>query len=122
MSNDIEDAELVDEEGLLTAEYPPKADVERGLARAAKKKPPGRPKGVKNKRTIAREQDLANTIAGGLTPLQFMLKQMRDEENPMGLRMEAAKNAAPYVHPKLAAIDHNVNITTAHEDALDELE
>ena len=30
----------------------------------------------------------------------------RDETNDLALRFEAAKAAAPYVHPKLAAIQH----------------
>jgi hypothetical protein len=38
-----------------------------------------------------------------------MLSILRDEAAPADLRFEAAKAAAPYVHPKLAAIDHSVN-------------
>lgn len=37
-------------------------------------------------------------------------------------RMDAAKNAAPYVHPKLAQIEHKGNVKLAHEVALAELE
>lgn len=53
----------------------------------------------------------------GVTPLEFMLSVMRKE--PSGdikdervlqsireMRFEAAKAAAPYMHPKLSAIEH----------------
>jgi hypothetical protein len=43
----------------------------------------------------------------GLTPLDFLLQLMRDAEQPLGLRADAAKNAAPYVHPRLAAVEHS---------------
>lgn len=38
-------------------------------------------------------------------PLAFMLQTLRDEAKPFDTRMQAAKDAAPYVHPKLATID-----------------
>ena len=49
----------------------------------------------------------AEIAASGLTPLEYLLGIMRDEELPVELRFEAAKAAAPYVHPKLAAIEHS---------------
>lgn len=52
----------------------------------------------------------------GLTPLEYMLQVMRTEPSDaldekgllqaMTLRFEAAKAAAPYMHPKLASIEH----------------
>lgn len=63
----------------------------------------GRKRGVPNKRTAA----VAKAVeASGLTPLEYMLSVMRDEgaENP--IRLDAAKAAAQYVHPKLAAVEH----------------
>jgi hypothetical protein len=41
-------------------------------------------------------------IVSGLMPLEYMLQVMRDEENPPGFRMEAAKAAAQYCHAKKA--------------------
>jgi hypothetical protein len=38
------------------------------------------------------------------TPLEFLLKVMRDSKEDPRLRMEAAKTAAPYVHGKVAEI------------------
>lgn len=80
----------------------------------------GRKKGVKNKATAAKARAIA---ASGVTPLDFMLGIMRapqptpeDGEEPavfvaryVGWRdraLDAAKAAAPYVHPKLANIEH----------------
>jgi hypothetical protein len=69
------------------------------------KKFAGRKKGVPNKATIARQEAIA---ASGLTPLEYMLSMMRDEANEPAVRLDAAKFAAPYVHPKLASTDVNV--------------
>jgi hypothetical protein len=43
--------------------------------------------------------------AGGEMPLDFLLRLMRDPHSPMARRLEAAKAAAPFLHPKLSAID-----------------
>lgn len=75
----------------------------------------GRKKGVPNKRTAELQ---AQVEAEGITPLEFMLNIMRTEpgdeiEDPrvltdmLAMRFEAAKAAAPYVHAKLAAIEHS---------------
>jgi hypothetical protein len=64
----------------------------------------GRRKGTPNKATAARQAEFA---ASGLTPLDFMLRVMRDEQADTATRLDAAVKAAPYVHPKLAAIDHS---------------
>ena len=78
--------------------------------------------------------------AEGITPLEVMLEAMRfhhdvaarelakgDEMDveragkAMTEAREAAKDAAPYVHPRLSNIEANVSVT-GHEAALDELE
>jgi len=41
--------------------------------------------------------------ASGLTPLEFMLSVMRDEQADTATRLDAAVKAAPYVHPRLLA-------------------
>jgi hypothetical protein len=58
----------------------------------------GRPKGSRNKRTIA-DQEI---VASGMSPLAFLCSVYRDRKQPMKRRIEAAKSAAPYVHPELA--------------------
>jgi len=65
----------------------------------------GRKKGVPNKATAAKQAEIA---ASGLTPLEFMLNVMRNEGNEQSVRLDAAKAAAPYVHPKLANIDAKI--------------
>lgn len=65
------------------------------------KKTGGRQKGSLNKATASRETEIA---ASGLTPLNYMLKMLRDENQSAEDRKWAAQNAAPYVHPKLSAI------------------
>lgn len=63
----------------------------------------GRKKGTPNKATAAKAAELA---ASGELPLDFMLGVMRDPAKDFEVRLDAAKSAAPYVHPKLAAIEH----------------
>lgn len=48
--------------------------------------------------------------ATGVTPLEFMLNRMRDEEAPIADRMDMAKAAAPYIHAKLSSIEASVGI------------
>src|SRR5262250_2334906 len=61
----------------------------------------GSRKGRPNKRTLARKEAIA---ASGLSPLDYMLAVMRDENNEMHVRLEAAGKAAPYVHPRLGTM------------------
>ena len=80
----------------------------------------GRKKGSRNKKTAVQ---VAEIEATGETPLQYMLRIMRDERADDALRSDMAKAAAPYVHPKLSNIEGNFDITQRkYEDALDELE
>ena len=74
----------------------------------------GRPPGSKNHRSaeVARQATEA-----GITPIEVMLSAMRDlwEEGTSEAKREAAriaKDAAPYVHPRLASIDQTVREAT----------
>lgn len=62
----------------------------------------GRKAGSPNKASAERE---AAITASGLTPLEYMLQVMRDEAQPPPVRLDAAKSAAPYVHPKLSSAE-----------------
>ncbi len=64
----------------------------------------GRKKGVSNKVTAALR---ANLMAEGILPLEFLLGLVRDPTRPLAVRIEAAKAAAPFLHPKLQAIEHS---------------
>lgn len=80
----------------------------------------GRKPGARDK--LARET--AERVASeGTTPLDFLLSIMRDADEEKDKRIEAAKAAAPYVHPRLSNVEANVRASVQkHEEALDELE
>src|SRR6516162_7942868 len=63
----------------------------------------GRKRGTPNKRSVAQ---LEAAVAGGLMPLEQLLKVMRDPSAPLERRMYCAIAAAPYCHAKLKAIEH----------------
>ncbi|MDH5640867.1 MAG: hypothetical protein OEY28_06200 [Nitrospira sp.] len=71
--------------------------------RGGKRQGAGRKKGRQNKASAAQRAAIA---ASGEVPLNYMLKIMRDEKQPTAIRLEMAKAAAPYCHPKLAAVEH----------------
>jgi hypothetical protein len=62
----------------------------------------GRPKGARNKRTRAL---IEAAEAGGETPLQYMLRVMRDPKAGDKRRDAMAAVAAPYLHPKLSPVE-----------------
>lgn len=77
----------------------------------------GRQKGTPNKASAKKAAAIAKT---GVTPLDFLLKVMRNTKLPMEERLMAAKSAAPYVHPKLQSIVHqNPDGSNLVPDALD---
>ena len=70
----------------------------------------GRPAGSKNQRSAEIAQA---AVEAGITPIEVMLTAMRDlwdVGTPEAKREAAtiAKDAAPYVHPRLASIDQNI--------------
>ncbi len=90
----------------------------------------GRPRGAATKRTrkIADRESRK-----GITPLEVMLKAMRAhaEKKDWDAAASIAKDAAPYMHAKLASVQHSgpkggpiqtVNLTNVSADDLDRLE
>lgn len=78
----------------------------------------GRPKGAA---TRMNEAARAAALASGISPLDFLLATMRDEAHEYATRLDAAKAAAPYVHAKLAAVEHSGSLATrelTHEEWL----
>jgi hypothetical protein len=73
------------------------------MARGGTRPGAGRKPGSPNKATAKRQ---AEVKASGLAPLDYLLSVMRDERVPRVERVDAANKAAPYVHPKLASMDH----------------
>ncbi|MEX2739930.1 hypothetical protein AB3480_00525 [Rhizobium mongolense] len=95
---------------------------------AAGKKTGGRKKGTPNRATARREREIAKS---GVTPLEYMLKVMRNPKADNARRDDMAKAAAPYVHPKLASMQHtgrnggpiqSVDLTNMTEEQLNALE
>ena len=76
----------------------------------------GRKKGSLSKATQKRADIAIIALDSGITPLDYMLEIMRapiptdvDADVRVSMtaqRFEAAKASAPYVHPRLAAIEH----------------
>lgn len=62
----------------------------------------GRRKGTPNGASAARQAEIA---ASGDTPLDYMLRVMRNETADPSRRDEMARAVAPYVPPKLAAVE-----------------
>ena len=71
------------------------------MARGGAREGAGRKKGGHNKLT---EEAVQKAKDGGELPLDFMLRVMRDPQEDQARRLDAAKAAAPYVHPKLNAM------------------
>ena len=68
----------------------------------------GRPKGSLNKKTV---EQIEAVKATGETPLDYMLRVMRDKTQEHARRDDMAKSAAPYLHPKLASSQQTTQIS-----------
>lgn len=88
------------------------------MPKGGKREGAGRKPGTPNSATAAREAEIK---ASGLTPLDFMLEVLRDEQQSMDNRCWAAEKAAPYVHPKLANVEHSggIDVTTQSKEQRD---
>jgi hypothetical protein len=69
----------------------------------------GRKKGSLNKVTSEMKVAIA---ASGETPLDYMLRVMRDPKADAHRRDDMAKAAAPYIHPRLASLEQSVETET----------
>jgi hypothetical protein len=76
------------------------------MARGGKRLGAGRPKGAKNKRTIAKVAlipALQHRQTAEALPLDILTEAMRDTALPVELRLAAAARAAPYFHAKVSS-------------------
>lgn len=89
------------------------------MARGGARQGAGRKRNSPNKATIARQERIAST---GVTPLDVMIQDMRfhydlyqealankdiaTAKTELKEARDAAKDAAPYTHPRLAAVEH----------------
>ncbi|MBD9372779.1 hypothetical protein IB238_09120 [Rhizobium sp. ARZ01] len=100
------------------------------MARGGKRTGAGRPKGAATRKT----KEIADRAsAEGITPLEVMLKAMRThaEKEDWDAAASIAKDAAPYMHAKLASVQHSgpkggpiqtVDLTNVSDDQLAALE
>jgi hypothetical protein len=62
--------------------------------------------GRKQGSASTKTREIANKAASeGITPLEYMLTILRDEQQETAARFEAAKHAAPYIHPRLSSVE-----------------
>jgi hypothetical protein len=79
----------------------------------------GRPKGSINKRSEETYQKAKN---GGVLPVEYLLKRMRNGALPGDVRDRCAAAAAPYIHARLQAVAVSGAVSMTHEQALDALD
>lgn len=72
------------------------------MAHGGKREGAGRRPGTPNKATAELQAEVAAT---GETPLDYMLRVMRDPTVEHDRRDRMAGQAAPYIHAKLASVD-----------------
>ncbi|MFS8371245.1 hypothetical protein [Acetobacter indonesiensis] len=58
--------------------------------------------------------------AKGATPLEIMARVMAGDTSVTEMQFEAAKAAAPYIHPKLSAIQMNATVRRSVADMSDD--
>ena len=63
------------------------------------------------------QERMAALIAGGETPLEYMLRMLRDPLTEHTRKDELSKAAAPYMHPRLASteVSGNADKPIAHK-------
>lgn len=71
----------------------------------------GRKKGGANRLT---QEAVEKARSGGIMPLDYLLEVMRDAGADEAKRIDAAKAAAPYLHPKLQPVDGQGDTTQKH--------
>jgi hypothetical protein len=86
-----------------------------------RRKTGGRQKGTPNKRTVERRSAIEAIKASGRSPIDFFNDLLRNEMAPLDLRFQAAKELAPYTHPKLSSVEARTGGKT-HEQRLAELQ
>lgn len=88
------------------------------MPRGGKREGAGRPAGATTKKT---REVAEKAVAEGITPLEYMLDVLRNEQADPKDRMWAAEKAAPYVHAKLASVEHKggIDVTTQTKEQRD---
>ena len=63
----------------------------------------GRPKGSKTRYSTRLQRQMLNSDHP--TPLEYLVSVYTNESNTLRERLDAAKAAAPYVHPRLSTVE-----------------
>jgi hypothetical protein len=92
----------------------------RSVRLQKRQKTGGRQRGTPNKKTIERQAAIAAIKASGKSPMAFFADILGNEQAPLELRFQAAKELAPFVHPKLASTESRSG-GMSHEDRLEQL-
>lgn len=82
------------------------------MARGGARPGAGRKPGGKSEKTKQREALAADALAQGMSPLEVMLKAMRErvEDGDLVGASAIAKDAAPYIHPRLSSVSSDVKM------------
>lgn len=83
--------------------------------RGGKRSGAGRKQGSVTRKT---REVAARVMASGLTPLDYLLQVMRDPEASPPERLDAAKAAAPYCHPRLSSQTVELKAADSYEEQL----
>ncbi|WP_192356304.1 hypothetical protein [Mesorhizobium mediterraneum] len=76
----------------------------------------GRPKGSLSTRHV---ELLAGAVSEGVTPVEYMLSIMRNENEDEKRRAWAAEKAAPFIHPRPAPIARVIEIDLPSTDTVE---
>src|SRR4051812_9218800 len=91
---------------------------------ATRRKTGGRTKGTPNRSTVIRKQlaerGMQTLLEDGVLPLEVMLRRMRGDDSITDNQFAAAIAAAPYVHPKLSAVEMNAVLERKATELTDE--
>lgn len=93
------------------------------MPRGGKREGAGRKPGSVSAATARRKEIADKAMADGVTPLEVMLTSMRKawDDGDVPMAVSIAKDAAPYIHPKLSSVEASVDVS-GHEAALDFLD
>jgi hypothetical protein len=59
--------------------------------------------------TVKTREEAEKAIENGVTPLAYFLRVLEGTETLDPAKFEAAKAAAPYIHPRLAAVENKLS-------------
>ncbi len=90
------------------------------MPRGGKRPGAGRRHGSRNKATLIAEAREREIVISGKDPLDYMLEVMRNPDASWRRRDEMAKAAAPYLHPRLAAVEHSGGLDAPLERLTDD--